>query len=81
MKSVFLAAIAGAALSVAAPAMAQSQADPVKEGVEAWERGDYKSAVERWRGPAVQGNPDAQFNLGQAYKLGLGVPAYLLTAE
>ncbi|WP_294055621.1 SPOR domain-containing protein [Sphingomonas sp.] len=60
---------------LAAPASAQ-QEDPVKAGVEAWEqKGDYKKAVELWRMPAVNGNPDAQFNLGQAYKLGRGVPA------
>lgn len=81
MKSVWLAAAAGAVLLVA-PAIAQNApADPVKTGVEAWERGDYKAAVERWRVPAVQGNPDAQFNLGQAYKLGRGVTADLLQAQ
>jgi tetratricopeptide (TPR) repeat protein len=86
MKSVRLAAAAGVALLVAPMplqnALAQTaQVDPVKTGVEAWERGDYKSAVDRWRGPAVGGNPDAQFNLGQAYKLGRGVPADLNQAE
>lgn len=53
----------------------------VKDGVEAWQRGDYKQAVGEWRGPAVAGDPDAQFNLGQAYKLGRGVPADLAQAE
>jgi len=48
---------------------------------EAWEHGDFKGAVERWRIPAAQGNPDAQFNLGQAYKLGRGVTADLTQAE
>jgi len=81
MKSVWLAAAAAVALLVA-PAIAQNAPeDPVKTGVEAWERGDYKAAVDRWRGPAVQGNPDAQFNLGQAYKLGRGVTPDLLQAE
>ncbi|MES2444512.1 MAG: SPOR domain-containing protein [Pseudomonadota bacterium] len=76
-----MAAAAGAALLVA-PAVAQkAPEDPVKAGVEAWERGEYKAAVERWRVPAVQGNPDAQFNLGQAYKLGRGVTADLIQAE
>lgn len=78
MKSVWLAAVAGAVLCVAP---AQAQVDPVKVGVDAWERGDYKTAVDRWRGPAVSGNPDAQFNLGQAYKLGRGVKADLAQAE
>lgn len=68
----------GIALS-AAPALAQES--PVKAGVEAWERQDYKGAVDRWRGPAMKGDADAQFNLGQAYKLGRGVPADLNQAE
>ncbi|MEI9851597.1 MAG: SPOR domain-containing protein [Sphingomonas sp.] len=69
----------GVALVAAAPAYAQE--DPVKAGVEAWERGDFKAAVDRWRSPAVSGNADAQFNLGQAYKLGRGVNADLAAAE
>lgn len=59
---------AGAALVVAAPALAD-----VKAGVDAWSRGDYAAAVREWREPAAQGNPDAQFNLAQAYRLGRGV--------
>ena len=54
----------------AAPAFAG-----VKEGVDAWQAGNYDKAVAEWRGPAEQGDPDAQFNLGQAYKLGRGVTA------
>lgn len=86
MKSVWLAALAGTTMIAAAvPVMAQSaqqqQQDPVKDGVDAWERGDYKAAVDKWRGPAVAGNADAQFNLGQAYKLGRGVSADLNQAE
>ena len=86
MKSVWLAALAGTPMLgqmlAATPAMAQaSQQDPVKQGVDAWERGDYKTAVDKWRGPAIAGNADAQFNLGQAYKLGRGVPADLNQAE
>jgi cell division septation protein DedD len=64
------------AIAFAAPALAD-----VKAGVDAWARGDYKKAVEEWRGPAVAGDSDAQFNLGQAYKLGRGVPADVAMAE
>jgi TPR repeat protein len=78
MKSLWMAAVTGAALLVV-PAHAQE--DPVKAGVDAYERGDYKTAVDRWRTAAIQGNPDAQFNLGQAYKMGRGVPADLKQAE
>jgi uncharacterized protein len=61
---------------VAAPAAAD-----VKAGVDAWGRGEYRKAVEEWRGPAIAGDADAQFNLGQAYKLGRGVPVDLPMAE
>jgi hypothetical protein len=64
------------ALLAAGPAIAD-----VKAGVDAWGRGEFKKAVEEWRGPAVAGDPDAQFNLGQAYKLGRGVPVDLGMAE
>jgi hypothetical protein len=82
MKSVWLVAAALAAMAPgAALAQAQAQEDPVKAGVEAWQRGDFKAAVALWRAPAVGGNPDAEFNLAQAYKLGRGVTADLTVAE
>lgn len=69
--------ILGLAVSLAAmPAMAD-----VKAGVDAWGRGDYAAAVAEWRQPAIDGDADAQFNLGQAYKLGRGVPVDLKLAE
>lgn len=64
------------ALTVASPALAD-----VKAGVDAWERGDFAKAVAEWRDPATKGDADAQFNLGQAYKLGRGVPMDLKQAE
>ena len=69
MKVKFLAA-AATALLAAAPAMAD-----VKAGVDAWSRGEYSKAIAEWRAPAAAGDADAQFNLGQAYKLGRGVTA------
>jgi TPR repeat protein len=78
IKAVWLCAAVGAAV-LAAPGMAQE--DPVKAGVEAYERGDYAAAVERWRRAAASGNADAQFNLGQAYKLGRGVQPDMRQAE
>jgi TPR repeat protein len=65
-----------AAAFSAAPAVAD-----VKAGVDSWGRGDYKKAVEQWRPAAVAGDPDAQFDLAQAYKLGRGVPVDLALAE
>lgn len=67
-KAVFAgAALAGAVLA-AAPALAD-----VKAGVDAWTAGDFARAVVEWQGPASAGDPDALFNLAQAYRLGRGV--------
>ncbi|GLI99577.1 SPOR domain-containing protein [Sphingobium sp. BS19] len=73
----------GGAVALAAPVAAlvldgamfsgPAQAD-VKTGVDAWTQGDYVKAVNDWRPLANAGDADAQFNLGQAYKLGRGVP-------
>lgn len=45
----------------------------VKAGVDAWSRGEYEAAIKQWRDPAIKGDADAQFNMGQAYKMGRGV--------
>ena len=67
-----------AALTVTgAPAAAQS----VKTGIEAWQRADYAAAVGIWRPLAEGGDADAAFNLGQAYRLGRGVPINLGAAQ
>lgn len=69
-------AIASLALSATAvPAFAD-----VKAGVDAWSRGEYEAAIKEWREPALKGDPDAQFNMGQAYKMGRGVKADLNVA-
>ena len=69
-------ALAALALSLqTAPALAD-----VKAGVDAWTRGDYDAAVKEWREPALKGDPDAQFNMGQAYKTGRGVKTDLNVA-
>lgn len=59
------------------PASAQS----VKAGIEAWQRADYSGAVAIWKPLAASGDADAQFNLGQAYRLGRGVPLDLGSAQ
>lgn len=66
-----------AAAMVAAPAFAQS----VKAGIDAWSAGRPEQAVAIWRPLAAKGQIDAAFNLGQAYKLGRGVPADLAQAQ
>lgn len=53
----------------------------VRQGVDAASRNDYASAVRLWQGPAAAGDADAQFNLGMAYKNGLGVTADVAKAE
>ena len=66
----------GLALLCAVPVLAD-----VKDGVDAWSRGDYASAIRQWQPAADKGDPDAQFNLAQAYKLGRGVSQDLGKAE
>lgn len=65
------------AVTVAGPLPAQS----VRAGIEAWQRADYSAAVAVWRPLADKGDADASFNLGQAYRLGRGVPQDLLSAQ
>jgi TPR repeat protein len=68
------AAIIGAATG---PISAQS----VKAGIEAWQRSEYSTAVAIWRPLAEKGDADAAFNLGQAYRLGRGIPVNLAAAK
>lgn len=65
----------------AVPALDTPASAGVKEGVDAWQAKDYAKAIAEWRGPARAGDPDAQFNLAQAYKLGHGVPLDLKLAQ
>ncbi|MDP4574427.1 SPOR domain-containing protein [Qipengyuania sp. G39] len=75
-KNVGMALCAAIAASLAVPASAD-----VKDGVDAWSRGDYAAAVREWVAPAQAGDADAQFNLAQAYRLGRGVDTDLAQAE
>ena len=78
MRSKYWSAIViGASLVWAAPLSAQS----VRAGINAWQKGDYVSAVAIWRPLAEAGDPDAAFNMGQAYRLGRGVLVDLGTAQ
>jgi TPR repeat protein len=70
--------LAGLMIAVAAmPAAAQN----VRAGIEAWQKGDMAGAVAIWRPLAEKGDADAAFNLGQAYRLGRGVPLDLAQAQ
>jgi uncharacterized protein len=64
-------------LGASGPLHAQS----VKAGIEAWQKADYSAAVAIWRPLAEKGDADAAFNLGQAYRLGRGVPTNLAMAK
>lgn len=64
-------------ITASAPVGAQS----VKAGADAWQRGDYANAVATWRPLAEKGDPEAQFDLGQAYRLGKGVATNLAAAQ
>ncbi len=72
--------LSGAFLALVSLVTASALAD-VKAGVDAWTRGDFPAATAEWTGPAAHGDADAQFNLGQAYKLGRGIKQDLAMAE
>ena len=68
--------VGAVATLVPGPALAD-----VRDGVNAWSHGDYAAAVRQWQGPAAKGDADAQFNMGQAAKLGRGMPKDMAKAE
>jgi TPR repeat protein len=76
MSAKYLVAAALAVL-VSTPLSGQS----VRAGIDAWQRADYGAAVAIWRPLAERGDADAQFNLGQAYRLGRGVTINLSAAK
>src|SRR6266568_4148392 len=45
----------------------------IQEGVSAYRRGDYATALQEWSPLAQQGNTAAQYNLGLLYEYGYGV--------
>jgi len=68
-------------MSIAAILVATPAHSDVKDGVDAWSRGDYTSAIKEWKKQAEAGDPDAQFNLAQAYRMGKGVDQDMAMAE
>jgi uncharacterized protein len=54
---------------LALPAWADFQ-----DGLDAYNRGDYKTALREWQPLAAQGNASAQFRLGFMYFSGSGIP-------
>jgi TPR repeat protein len=49
-------------------------AGPFEDGMNAYDRADYSTALRMWRSLADQGNPAAQSNLALMYAKGQGVP-------
>ncbi len=60
---------AGFTLGLTAPAWADFD-----EGMAAYNRGDYATALREWRPLAKQGNAKAQHNLGVIYEKSRGIP-------
>nr|WP_087575189.1 SPOR domain-containing protein [Sphingomonas sp. CDS-1] len=75
MRRIWGVLAAGTMLSLAQLGLAGAAMADVKAGVDAWQQGDYAKAITVWQPLAQAGDPDAQFNMGQAYKLGRGVKA------
>ena len=48
--------------------------DDFQDGMDAFQRKDYKEAVRLWKPLAEQGNAIEQYNLGHMYEKGKGVP-------
>jgi TPR repeat protein len=89
IRTLFAVTAAASAALVALPAVTAAQGgaapravDPgVKAGVDAWQAGDPAAAVRHWRPLAERGDADAQFNMGQAHRLGKGAPLDLKQAQ
>jgi TPR repeat protein len=56
-------------LALIVPALADFQA-----GLEAYQRGDYATALKEWQPVAEKGDANAEYNLGLLYAKGQGVP-------
>jgi cell division septation protein DedD len=80
MKSIGFSLLAALSASAALAAGA-APGKTVRDGITAWQKADYASAVAIWRPLAEKGNADAAFNLGQAYRLGRGVTVDLSQAK
>ena len=53
---------------------ASSYSADFNKGLDAYNDGDYATALKEWKPLAEEGNADAQYNLGVMYKNGWGVP-------
>ena len=69
MSLPFITALVLSIVCLVAPAWADFEA-----GMDAYNRGDYATALREWRPLAEQGQAEAQHNLGELYAEGQGVP-------
>lgn len=53
--------------------MNASSASSIRKGIEAYQNGDYATALQAWMPLAKQGNADAQFSVGLIFDRGLNV--------
>ncbi len=77
MRAFLRAGLVGLALLLAAPAAGQDY----QKGLEAYNNGDYATALREWRPLAEQGHAGAQYNLGNMYDKGMGVPQDYIQAH
>ena len=70
MKSILTALVLGVTILLASGGGGYAQ--DFQKGVEAYDKGDYATALRELRPLAEQGNADAQNNLGAMYQGGLG---------
>jgi len=71
MRKTLLIALATVTLGLGGLA---AHADQLQDGASAFQRSDYRTALNAWRPLAAQGNPTAQNNMGIMYLDGKGVP-------
>ena len=70
--SAFWAGLAVASMSTVALISTSNAADFVL-GLQAFDKGNYDRAFREWFPLALEGNPDAQFNIGFLFENGLGI--------
>ncbi|MBO6561161.1 MAG: sel1 repeat family protein [Nisaea sp.] len=61
-------------IALALAFLAQVVAQDFDRGRQAYDRGDYPTALREWQPLAEQGDRDAQFSLGRMHENGKGVP-------
>jgi TPR repeat protein len=71
VKRILTALVLGISLLVASGGFVYAQ--DFNKGVEAYEKGDYATALREWSALAEQGNAIAQWSLGVMYQNGQGV--------